>query len=166
MPYSNPRGSLLRRSLTPVLLAIGTIGCHRVTKRMAVRALAGAPARSFLGDTIRLGHTENPGGFLSLGTALPPAQRTAVFTGAILAIAVQAMFRGALRGASLVGATLFLAGGASNWIDRILHGSVVDFLNLGIGPLRTGIFNVADVAIMVGLLVLVLGTHTDATRHA
>jgi signal peptidase II len=29
--------------------------------------------------------------------------------------------------------------------------SVVDFLNVGIGPLRTGIFNVADVAIMVGV---------------
>ena len=46
---------------------------------------------------------------------------------------------------------LFLAGGASNWVDRLVHGRVVDFLNLGIGPLRTGVFNVADVAIMAGL---------------
>jgi signal peptidase II len=142
------------------LVLVGTIGCDRVTKRIAVQTLAGAPTRSFLGDTVRLGYAENPGGFLSLGTALPPAQRTAVFivaTGAILAAAALAMFRGALTGVSLFGATLFLAGGASNWIDRVLNGSVVDFLNLGIGPLRTGIFNVADVAIMAGLLVVVLG---------
>jgi signal peptidase II len=45
---------------------------------------------------------------------------------------------------------LLLAGGVSNWIDRALHGSVVDFLNIGIGWLRTGIFNFADVAIMLG----------------
>ena len=40
-------------------------------------------------------------------------------------------------------------------IDRILHkGTVVDFLNVGIGPLRTGIFNIADVAIMGGAIIL------------
>ena len=46
------------------------------------------------------------------------------------------------------GFVLFLAGGLSNLTDRIAIGSVIDFLNVGIGPLRTGIFNVADVAIM------------------
>ena len=47
-----------------------------------------------------------------------------------------------------VGLVLFLAGGISNLVDRIAMGSVIDFLNIGIGPVRTGIFNVADVAIM------------------
>ena len=36
-------------------------------------------------------------------------------------------------------------------MDRLIHGSVVDFLNVGIGPVRTGVFNVADVAIMLGV---------------
>ena len=54
----------------------------------------------------------------------------------------------------MVGLSLFVAGGASNWIDRVIRGSVVDFINVGIGPLRTGIFNVADVAIMLGAGVL------------
>lgn len=40
--------------------------------------------------------------------------------------------------------------------DRVVRGSVVDFLNVGIGPLRTGILNVADVAIMLGAAFLVL----------
>ena len=53
---------------------------------------------------------------------------------------------------------LFVAGGSSNWIDRLLHGRVVDFLNLGIGPVRTGVFNVADVAIMAGALLVILGS--------
>ena len=49
------------------------------------------------------------------------------------------------------GLVLFLAGGLSNLTDRIAIGSVIDFLNVGIGPIRTGIFNVADVAIMAGV---------------
>ena len=50
-----------------------------------------------------------------------------------------------------LGLVLFLAGGASNWVDRALRGSVVDFMNVGVGWLRTGIFNFADVAIMLGV---------------
>ena len=51
---------------------------------------------------------------------------------------------------------LFAAGGASNLVDRIAYGSVIDFMNLGIGSLRTGIFNVADMAIMLGAGILAL----------
>ena len=51
---------------------------------------------------------------------------------------------------SALGVALFVAGGASNLLDRISYGMVIDFMNVGVGPLRTGIFNVADVAIMLG----------------
>jgi signal peptidase II len=51
---------------------------------------------------------------------------------------------------------MFLAGGISNLVDRIALGRVIDFLNVGIGPFRTGIFNVADVAIMAGIAVLLV----------
>ena len=52
-------------------------------------------------------------------------------------------------------------------IDRLLYdGRVTDFLNVGIGSLRTGIFNLADMAILAGALLLVLkmraGTSTPA----
>ena len=40
--------------------------------------------------------------------------------------------------------------------DRVARGRVVDFINIGIGPVRTGIFNVADVAIMLGVGVVIL----------
>jgi signal peptidase II len=60
-------------------------------------------------------------------------------------------------GRPALGLTLFIAGALSNWIDRVLRGSVVDFLNVGIHSLRTGIFNVADVAVMVGVALVALG---------
>lgn len=138
---------------------LGTISCDRVTKHVATTTLAGMPERSYLADTVRLGYVENRGGFLSLGDTLPPAVRAVVFTGGtglmLVALTMLAV-RGRWRGWPAIGLTLFVAGGASNWIDRAVRGSVVDFLNVGLGPVRTGIFNVADVAIMIGALVLVL----------
>jgi len=38
----------------------------------------------------------------------------------------------------------------------VARGSVIDFVNVGVGPLRTGVFNVADVAIMAGIAALAL----------
>jgi signal peptidase II len=131
-----------------------TIGCDRVTKHLAVRSLAGQPEQSWLADTVRLQYAENTGGFLSLGADLPPTVRTALFTvgtGLMLFVAIVAAIRMRWRGRALVGLTLFVAGGASNWLDRVMHGSVIDFLNVGIGPLRTGIFNIADIAVLFGI---------------
>lgn len=54
------------------------------------------------------------------------------------------------------GLILFVAGGLSNLIDRVAMGSVIDFMNVGIGSFRTGIFNVADVAIMAGVALLLV----------
>jgi len=60
-----------------------------------------------------------------------------------------------LTGWPLIGLSLVWAGGASNWVDRVARGSVVDFLNVEFGALRTGIFNVADAAVMLGACILV-----------
>jgi signal peptidase II len=146
------------RHVHRLLLAIAivsTIGCDRITKHVATTMLEGRPEQSFLADTIRIVYAENPGGFLSLGANLPPRSRTMVFTvvtfTALVALLVVAGSRRWNRTATL-GVALFVAGGVSNLFDRLTHGSVVDFLNVGIGPLRTGIFNVADVAIMGGAL--------------
>ena len=142
------------KSLVVLLLVVATIGCDRVSKQLAVENLAGEPAHSFFGDTVRLTYAENTGGFLSLGAGMPPALRTAVFTiatGAILVLVAALAWkqRGSLPHAAAF--ALFIAGGASNWFDRVNDGSVVDFLNVGIGWLRTGVFNVADVAILLGV---------------
>jgi signal peptidase II len=147
--------------LALIFVIAATIGCDRVTKHLATATLAGTPPRSFLADSVRLDYVENTGGFLSLGATLPPALRTVLFTtctGALLFVLAGAAIRLRWRGWSLFGVTLLVAGGSSNWADRLAHGgSVVDFLNIGLGPLRTGIFNVADVAIMLGMALLLLG---------
>jgi signal peptidase II len=142
-----------------VAAVLGTIGCDRVTKHIATTTLAGVPARSYLADTVWVGYVENRGGFLSVGATLPPGVRAFVFTVGtglmLVALTVLAIQR-RWRGWPLISVALIVAGGASNWIDRVVRGSVVDFLNVGIGPVRTGVFNVADMAIMTGAVLLVL----------
>jgi signal peptidase II len=118
-----------------LLAIVATIGCDRVTKDLAAENLEALPARSFLADTIRLEYVENTGGFLSLCANLPPRARTALFTGATgvmllglvgLAIGQQVASPAALRARAV-------RGGASNWADRVLRGSVVDFRHVGVG---------------------------------
>jgi signal peptidase II len=147
--------------LALTLAVLSTIGCDRVTKHAAATFLSGLPSRSYLADTVRLGYAENTGGFLSLGAELPSAVRTGLFTvgtGLLLCMLVFIAIRRRWDRLSTLGLALFVAGGASNWIDRVTRGSVVDFLNVGVGPVRTGVFNVADVAIMLGAGVIVIAT--------
>jgi signal peptidase II len=59
--------------------------------------------------------------------------------------------------ASVLGVSLMVGGGLSNLLDRLMYdGAVVDFMHMGVGRLRTGVFNVADVAIMAGPAVLLV----------
>lgn len=140
-----------------LLAIVGTIGCDRVTKHIAEMTLAGQPSQTFLAGTVWLGYVENPGGFLSLGATLPAAVRTAIFTvgsGLMLLCVAFVGWRTRARGWMALGFALFLSGATSNWIDRVTSGSVIDFLNIGIGPVRTGIFNIADVAIKTGMVLI------------
>jgi signal peptidase II len=130
-----------------------TVGCDRVTKRMAVDNLADKPPQSYLGGVIRLEYAENPGAFLSVGSELPEWARVSIFRIGV-GVALLAVGFVALKqhwvGIPLSGASLVVAGGVSNLVDRFLQGNVVDFMSVGIGSVRTGIFNVADVAILLG----------------
>ena len=151
-----------------LILAIGaTIGCDRVTKHMAATALADAQAQSFLADTFRLEYAENTGAFLGFGGNWPPQVRTAMFVvgNGLLLIALAVIARlGRWRRRALVGVALVVAGGASNLVDRIAYGVVIDVMNVGVGPVRTGIFNVADMAIMAGAGILALaGYRSNST---
>ena len=75
----------------------------------------------------------------------------------LLGLLAYALFVRAGRAPLIFALALVLAGGFSNLMDRFLNdGYVVDFISLGAGPIRTGIFNVADVAITAGALLLLV----------
>jgi len=149
-----------RMVLITILLALLT-GCDQATKRIATGELKSSPPRSYAGDLIRVQYSENQGAFLSMGAELPPRTRTLLFTVLtgllLLGMLLLVLHNGRLRLLAWGGLVLYLGGGLGNLIDRVLNrGAVVDFLNLGLGPLRTGIFNLADVFIMVGAIGLLV----------
>jgi len=150
-----------------VFVLLGCVGCDQATKSLARDYLQHHAPVSFLGDTVRLQYAQNPGAFLSLGDSLPHPWGTILFTvgGALLtaAVALYAFF--ALKSGRLrvVAMSLICAGGIGNVADRLRYdGYVVDFLNLGLGPLRTGIFNVADMALLAGVGLLLWQLRPDA----
>ena len=57
-----------------------------------------------------------------------------------------------------IGMCFLIGGGIGNIIDRLLYGSVTDFLHIDFGLFRTGIFNLADVSIMVGIGILIINS--------
>ncbi|MBS0264546.1 MAG: signal peptidase II [Planctomycetes bacterium] len=139
------------------LLLVTCIGCDQATKSLATQTLGQEPdqVHSYLGDTIRLQYALNPGAFLGMGKNLAPRERFAilVLTNSLtmLALAVVLARNWQMARLKLIAGALILSGGIGNLIDRISNaGLVTDFMNVGIGPLRTGIFNVADMAIMAG----------------
>jgi signal peptidase II len=159
----------LGRPVLLCLLLLGTAACDRATKHFAMTTLAGAADQSFLSGTVRLTYHENPGAFLGLGATWPPEMRTALFqfgNGLFLLATAVVSISGGFSRLSQAGLLLFLAGGVSNLIDRLALGRVIDFLNVGIGPLRSGIFNLADVAIIFGTAILLFeGYRADRRRQ-
>ena len=153
-------GTAKRLALIFVVL-VSCVGCDQTTKSIAQSYLPSTAAWSFLGDTVRLQLAHNTGAFLGLGDAMPEYWRHAIFSvggiALLLGLLGYALLAKHLHAVGVFAIALYFAGGVSNVIDRWAYGGyVIDFINLGIGPVRTGIFNVADMFIMLGAVILLI----------
>ncbi len=142
--------------LAVMLLVLGcTVGCDQTTKHIARRELGERGFIQLPGGFGEFRLAENPGSFLSMGDSLPQSLRLTIFTiGAGIGLSgllAYLVFGGRLSWLFFIGLGLVCAGGISNLIDRITrHGLVSDFIFIRIGPFHTGVFNMADVVIMIG----------------
>ncbi|MBU51106.1 MAG: signal peptidase II [Deltaproteobacteria bacterium] len=140
-----------------VLVLSLSVGCDQTTKRVAEQTLKHAPAKSMLQNTVRFHYVQNTGAFLSFGAKFSKTFKFWSFlllpTIVMCLMVLFAIFSRTLSRGQVVMLMLIVGGGLGNLIDRLFFGGkVTDFVSMGIGPLRTGIFNVADVAIMFGSL--------------
>jgi signal peptidase II len=148
-------------------ILLSCVGCDQAVKAIARNTLELAAPISLFHGTIRFEYVENPGAFLSLGAELP-AEARFLFGVVLVGVALLATLVFLLRSRGIapvqkLGLALLVGGGCGNLIDRLFNeGAVVDFVSLGVGPLRTGIFNVADVAITAGFVLLCLATWKPA----
>ena len=149
----------LRLACVMLLLAC-TVGCDQTSKHIARVGLSQAGSVTLPRGLGELRLAENPGSFMSLRALLPELARLTVFTLSVgvglLVLFVYLTSRTQICVVRFVGLSLVMAGGLSNLLDRILrHGLVTDFATIRIGPFQTGIFNAADVLIMIGVSLII-----------
>ncbi len=156
----------MKRYVLIFAILLGCVGCDQVTKMAARDYFQAAPPVSLFNGAVRFQHAENPGAFLSLGATLSEAVRP-WFSMGVPAVILVGLLVFLLRSRNLdrrhlLPLALILAGGVGNLIDRLSHGTVTDFMVVGLGPLHTGVFNVADVAISAGALLLLFTNFRNA----
>lgn len=154
--------NIAKRFVLIFVVLVLCVGCDQTTKSVAKSFLLETGTWSFLGDTVRLQLVHNYGGFLSFGASLPEPWRQGLFSVGVgcilLALLGYTLFSKLAPPSVVLAYALLFAGGVSNLTDRLVYGGyVVDFINIGIGSLRTGIFNIADVAITAGGGILIAG---------
>lgn len=165
---------MTKSTLNKKLLLIGvtsliSIAIDQYTKVLATQHLLGHEELSWWNNFFVLTYSINHGAFLGLGDNLPETLRNLIFSGLVgiflLGFAIYALRDKTMNNLQNLACGLVLSGGFSNLYDRISNnGGVVDFMNMGMGSLRTGIFNVADMAIMAGVFLLVIYAYKTDTK--
>ncbi len=160
-------------------LAVGVVLLDQLSKawvdssfELASRGItAGDPGgpTEFIGELVRIAKTYNDGaifGFLDASALLMAALSVAVIAGITWYEWRHAAGLGALV---TIGLGLLLGGAIGNLIDRLAHGYVIDFVDMGIGDSRWYAWNIADAAVFLGIVTLfiaaLLGDRASPSRH-
>jgi len=150
--------SIIRIVLILLIITVN-IGCDQFSKKIVKRSVLPYETIHVLNDHLTVTRVENSGAFLSAGDSMSKASKQ-IFLTLIPVIAMVLglvyLFLKPVSGNMLVGLCFVIGGGVGNLFDRILYGSVTDFLYLKFGIFQTGIFNMADVSIMAGMSVILL----------
>jgi len=139
-------------------ILVASVGLDQWTKAWAVEKLSNQPPIYFLNGIFQILYAENPGAFLGMGGGLPREWRFVIFglivVAGLLGI-LWAIIKNKFTENEMWSYSFILAGGIGNVIDRLTHenGHVVDFLFIDLGFARTGVFNVADMVIVLGVFI-------------
>ena len=135
-------------------LAAAVVVVDQLTKAWLTSFLAAGESVSVIGDYVRLVHGQNNGAIFGLFRDSAPL--FAVVSIAVIGLIVGYHARAGRSAYMSVALGLLLGGAVGNLIDRFRLGYVVDFVDVGLGSVRFYTFNVADSAISLSLLMLVL----------
>jgi signal peptidase II len=146
------------RNLLILTFLVFNVGCDQIAKNIVRQKLNYHENISVIDHFITLNKVENTGAFLGFGDSLPRL----FFI--ILMIVLPLVFLGYalfyllksknLSRLSILGISFIIAGGVGNIIDRILFGSVTDFLHFNFVIFQTGIVNMADISVTTGFFIM------------
>ncbi len=143
-----------------LLLTLLIVVADRATKALIESRTTEGWHHELIRNFIYLVHSKNPGiAFSMFANSQSPWLRIALITLSILFIAALAWLlitSKSITWRSLAGLSLLIGGAAGNLTDRIVHGAVTDFFEVWIGSYRYPAFNVADSAITIGAILVLL----------
>jgi len=151
--------------LAILLIVVCNVGCDQISKGIVRKEVGYYENIKVYVDNITLTKVENTGAFLSMGSVLPQFLK---FTLLIILPAIVLlmglyfiMTKARLSQLTIIGAAFVIGGGIGNLYDRIMFGSVTDFLHIDFIIFQTGIFNLADVSIMIGMGMIVIAAYLN-----
>jgi signal peptidase II len=142
------------------LISLCVIALDRVTKWTISRRLSMHDGIQVIPGFFRIIHTENPGAAFGIFADSPSQWKLGMLIGfSIIALVIVSglLWKNSHTMTSTgVGLALILGGAVGNLWDRLVSHQVVDFLLFYVGPHQWPAFNVADSAIVVGAVLLVI----------
>jgi signal peptidase II len=143
-----------------LIVLLSNILLDRITKLLATYYLEGKDTIYLLYNTVILKYAENTGAFLSVGSEWPDYAKYIALIILPILVCLYGLYYCAFKLTDKKTVIVFvciIGGGLGNLIDRLFNNFiVVDFLNFGIGSLRTGILNVADMSVTFGVIYLII----------
>jgi signal peptidase II len=146
----------------PALMAFSIVLLDRITKIQIRHSLSDFDAIPVIPGWLRIVHTENPGAAFGMLADGNPLLRSVILIGVstgVLLFVGWALWSHSASFSSLltrIGLSMIFGGALGNLYDRIIHGTVTDFIEVYHGGWSFPAFNVADSAITVGACLLLL----------
>lgn len=154
---------LKSRNIIILLIVLCNVGCDQISKSIVRQEISYNENIKFANNHFTLTKVENSGAFLSLGNSLPYFIKLIFLS--ILPIFVLLfgiyllMSKSNLSRMLMIGFCFIIGGGIGNLYDRIINGSVTDFMHIDFILFQTGIFNMADVSIMIGTAIVLFDVY-------
>ena len=149
-----------KRAILTVLIVLFNIGIDQLSKSIVRYSISDNEAIPILKGTIVFIKAENIGAALGIGAGLPSMLK--IFYLQLLPIFILLfLFRMIVTDKELprliiIGVAIAIGGAFGNVLDRILYGSVTDFIQLHFGTYTSGIFNIADISVVIGLVLVII----------
>mgnify|MGYP003308915891 CR=1 FL=1 len=149
------------RYLLITILVFLSIAFDQISKIWVRNNFESYSEKSIIGDVFTLIKVENTGAFLGMGSELSEIPRILLLiilpVIVLISITLYTYIDKSLDKLSIIGFSLIIGGGIANIFDRIVFGSVTDFLYINLGGIfKTGIFNIADLSVTTGMILLSL----------
>jgi signal peptidase II len=141
-----------------IILVLLNVGCDQITKEVVRKNVTSRDYIEVFNDNLILTNVENTGAMLGFGANFPPFVKIILLqllpVLVLLVLFYRILTKKTIHTWLVIAFTFVIGGGIGNLIDRIAYGSVTDFFQIRLGMFNTGIFNMADVAVTTGVLLI------------